>query len=491
MAELLGETQLDEHQRGYVGTLQRASDHVLALIEDVLDLARIEAGTVTLDDKGFDLYEVAESALEIVRMQARRKKLDVGWSIALDVPRGLRGDPRRLRQVLVNLLSNAVKFTESGRVWLTIARDKNALQDGGAITPLHITVADTGIGIPVDKLAAIFSGFVQADGTIVTRFGGFGLGLNIAKRITERMGGRIWAESKLGEGSTFHVSVPLPVEHGAVAPTFTQEKATGTLKLRLSGSRKLRVLVVDDSEDNRILLGEYLRGADAEVEFADDGPSALEKGTSQPFDAVLMDLQMPQLDGYETTRELLRRFRDRGMQAPPVIALSAHVLAESFARSVEAGCTMQLTKPIRKRALLEAIARATGARAEEMRDTKRKAIREEILPLLPKFFANRKNDVRVLREAAEHKDMQTIATLAHNMRGTGASYGFPEISAIGDRLQTAGKRGETAEVVHLTTELDQLLNELEAEVAERTATSQRRALPSFRSSRTQEPVHKH
>jgi len=489
MAELLGETKLDEHQRGYVGTLQRASDHVLALIEDVLDLARIEAGTVTLDDTGFDLYEVAESALEIVRMQARRKKLDVGWSVALDVPRGFRGDPRRLRQVLVNLLSNAVKFTESGRVWLTIARDKAAPQDE-SIVPLHITVTDTGIGIPADKLGAIFSGFVQADG-IVSRFGGFGLGLNIAKRITDCMRGRIWAESRLGEGSTFHVIVPMPVEHGAVAPTFTQEKATGNLKLRLSGSRKLRVLVVDDSEDNRILLGEYLRGADAEVEFADDGPSALEKVVSQPFDAVLMDLQMPQLDGYETTRELLKRFRDRGMQAPPVIALSAHVLAESFARSVEAGCTMQLTKPIRKRALLEAIARATGASAEEARDAKRGAIREEILPLLPKFFANRRNDVRTLRDAAERKDMQTIATLAHNMRGTGASYGFPEISAIGDKMQTAGKRGDADEVARLTFELDQLLGDLEGEVAERTVTSQRRAIPSFRPSRGHDVVHKH
>jgi hypothetical protein len=490
MAELLAETQLDEHQRGYVGTLQRASDHVLALIEDVLDLARIEAGTVTLDDTGFDLYEVAESALDIVRMQARRKKLDLGWSVALDVPRGFRGDPRRLRQVLVNLLSNAVKFTENGRVWLTIARDKNAPSDEG-VAPLHVTVTDTGIGIPDDKLGAIFSGFVQADGTIVTRFGGFGLGLNIAKRITDRVGGRIWAESKLGEGSTFHVCVSLPIEHGAVAPTFTQEKVTGTLKLRLAANRKMRVLVVDDSEDNRILLGEYLRGADAEVEFADDGPSALEKVLSHPFDAVLMDLQMPQLDGYETTRELLRRFRDRGMQAPPVIALSAHVLAESFARSVEAGCTMQLTKPIRKRALLEAIARATGARAEQAHDTKRGPIREEILPLLPKFFGNRRGDVVKLRDAAERKDLQVIATLAHNMRGTGASYGFPEISAIGDKLQTAGKRGETAEVAQLTLELEQLLDELEAELAERAATSQRRAIPSFRTTPRQDAAHKH
>ena len=493
MGELLAETKLDEHQRGYVGTLQRASDHVLALIEDVLDLARIEAGTVTLDESGFDLYEVAESALEIVRVQARRKKLDLGWSVALDVPRELHGDPRRMRQVLVNLLSNAVKFTESGRVWLTIARDKQASADEG-IAPLHVSVTDTGIGIPEDKLAAIFSGFVQADGTIVSRFGGFGLGLNIAKRVVDHMKGRIWAESKPGQGSTFHVRLALPIERGGVAPTFTPEKATGAMKLRLADDKKVRVLVVDDSEDNRILLGEYLRGADADVEFADDGPSALEKATSQPFDAVLMDLQMPQLDGYETTRELLRRFRDRGVQPPPVIALSAHVLAESFARSVDAGCTMQLTKPIRKRTLLEAIARATGARAEVAREQKQRgALREEIIPLLPKFFANRRGDVTKLRDAADRKDMQTIATLAHNMRGTGASYGFPEISAIGDRMQVAGKRGDTREVTNLTGELESLLDDLEAELAERgtDASSQRRTLPAFRSHPRQDSAHKH
>jgi HPt (histidine-containing phosphotransfer) domain-containing protein len=152
---------------------------------------------------------------------------------------------------------------------------------------------------------------------------------------------------------------------------------------------------------------------------------------------------------------------------------------------------MQLTKPIRKRALLEAIARATGARAEQAQSTKRGAIREEILPLLPKFFANRRNDVRTLRDAAERKDTQTIATLAHNMRGTGASYGFPEISAIGDRMQTAGKRGEMSEVAQLTIELEQLLDELEAELAERAATSQRRSIPSFRTTPRQDSAHKH
>ncbi|HEY1957503.1 MAG TPA: ATP-binding protein [Polyangiaceae bacterium] len=463
MAELLGETKLDERQRGYVQTLQRAADHVLALIEDVLDIARIEAGSVTTDEIDFDLYEVAESAVDIVRVQARRKKLDVGWSVGVDVPRELRGDPRRLRQVLVNLLGNAVKFTDQGRVWLSIGREGKEIQ---------FSVTDTGIGVPADKLDSIFDGFVQGDRSIERRYGGYGLGLAITKRIVGRMNGRIWVESEAGKGATFHVAVALPAARGSVAPSFTATPHGGTLALEAPVGARLRVLVVDDSEDNRILLGEYLRGANVEVEFAGDGPTAIEKGTSERYDAVFMDLQMPQLDGYATTRELLRRLNERGVKAPPVIALSAHVLAESFTQSTEAGCAMQLTKPIRKRTLLEGLSRATGARLVEKQKPTRAAPREEIIPLLPRFFANRRNDVHIIHDALERKDLRAIATLAHNMRGTGASYGFPELSALGDSLQEAGKRADEHAIRRLVVDLEKLLDELEASVADLLAKKQ-------------------
>jgi signal transduction histidine kinase/FixJ family two-component response regulator len=454
MAELLGETSLDERQRGYVRTLQRASDHVLALIENVLDLGRIESGTVTLDDVGFDLYDVAESAIDLVRIHARRKKLDIGWSAAPDVPRGVRGDPRRMRQVFVNLLANAVKFTQNGSVALAIKREGPAL---------HFSVIDTGIGVAPDKAEAIFNGFVQADDTISRRFGGVGLGLNIVKRIVEQMKGRIWVESAPRKGSTFHFVVTLPFEPGAAASQGSQAKRGGLARLVASDGARLRVLVVDDSEDNRVLLGEYLRGASVDVDFADDGDTAIEKATTQPFDAVFMDLQMPQLDGYAATRELIRRALDRGVAAPPVIALSAHVLAESFPQSLAAGCAMQLTKPIRKHTLLEALVRVTGARFV----AETKAPRDEILPLLPKFFANRRNDVRVIRESIERKDWAKVGTLAHNMRGTGASYGFPEISALGDKLQAAAKRADESSLAGVADELEALLDRVEAEYAPR------------------------
>ncbi len=425
MAELLGETQLSDKQDRYVATLKRAGDHLLALIDDVLDLARIEAGHLTINDVGFDIHEVAESAVEMLRSQARRKKLDIGWD-ALDVPHIVRGDPRRIRQVLVNLLSNAVKFTAQGRVWLSIRRDPSAVD---SVAALRFSVVDTGMGIPADRIHAIFDGFVQGDRSIEPRYGGFGLGLNISKRIVDRMGGRIWAESREGEGAAFHVTLALPLEHGTASPSFSDVKTSTDVRLRTLSGDPLRVLVVDDSEDNRVLLGEYLRGAEAEVEFADDGPSAIEKGRSGRFDVVLMDLQMPHLDGYETTRQLLHMWRDAGAKVPPVIALSAHTLADSFARAMEAGCTSQLTKPIRKRVLLEAVARAAGATVRERREEPERPLRarvaEDLRPLLPRFFANRRKDVRTIRDAAARSDFSLVSTLAHNMRGTGGSYGFP------------------------------------------------------------------
>jgi signal transduction histidine kinase/FixJ family two-component response regulator len=501
MAELLDETDLDDRQRRYVDTLQRASDHVLALVENVLDLARVEAGSVTLEESGFDLYEVAESATDLVRMQARRKKLDLGWSAEPNVPRELRGDPRRVRQVLVNLLTNAIKFTGQGRVWLTISRDDRG--EDSSCVGLHFAVTDTGVGIPQNKLEAIFDGFVQVDepaqgGTLrTTAARGFGLGLNITRRILARMGGRAWAESTLGKGSTFHATVTLPTERGVVGQTFESREANkaAPLKLRAPGDRAVRVLVVDDSEDNRVLLGEYLRGAGVEVDYADDGPSALAKGVAQPFDVVLMDLQLPNLDGYATTRELLRLVRERNIRPPAIIALSAHVLAESFSKSMEAGCTTQLTKPIRKRALLEAVAQAAGARTVETHEASSTAakgpLREEILPLLPKFFANRRADVRIIREALDKNDLTTIATLAHNMRGTGASYGFPEITTLGEALQTAGKRGSMVDAKNLASELEVMLDRLEArysEIAATAATAQQKKIAAMPRTRVQSPA---
>jgi len=445
MAELLADTDLDDAQRHYVRTLQRAGDHLLALVDEVLDLTRIESGSVNIEHHAFDVHELAESAIEIVRVGARRKKLELACAVAPDAPRVLDGDARRLRQVLVNLLGNAVKFTSAGRIALGVACEETADEHA----TLHFTVRDTGIGIPPNRLSAIFSEFIQADPSIAKRYGGYGLGLDIAKRIVERMGGTIWAESELGRGSCFHVTVPFAISR-RIAPAPTESRSGSGLRL-VGRAGPLRVLVVDDSEDNRMLLGEFLRSAGVLVSFADDGASALAIGTTEPFDIVLMDLQMPELDGYETTRELIRIAREKGREPPPIVALSAHALQSSLERSAAAGCVQQLTKPIRKRVLLEAVARITRSTLCDASTS------DDLSALIPQFLANRRNDVRAIGAALERDDFDTIAMLAHNMRGTGTSFGFPAVTAIGEALEHAARERRATACRDLLARLDDTL----------------------------------
>jgi len=467
MSELLGETPLSPKQRRYIDTLERAGEHMLSLLEDVLDLARIEAGHVTIEDVVFDVREVAASAVEMVRVQARAKKLELGFEVADDVPDGVRGDPRRLRQVLVNLLGNSVKFTETGRVWLSIARDAREPSHRPDLASLRFAVVDTGIGIPEDKVNTIFRGFEQGDASISRNYGGFGLGLSIAKRIVERMGGSIWAETsgaRSAQGATFIVTLTLPAEAHPQHPSAGSNKSAVDVRLHSPLGRRLSVLVVDDSPDNRVLLGEYLEAANVDVAFADDGASALALAERATYDAVLMDLQMPQLDGYETTRELLRMLHARGVKPPPIVALSAHALSDTFARSREAGCTLQLTKPIRKRVLLETLARVCGARIS---DTPPVAVAgrttaDDLKPLLPQYLANRTNDVVAIRAAVRRSDLAIVTTLAHNMRGTGTSYGFPELSELAMRLEDAAKAEALTLVGALADELEGIVSALQA-----------------------------
>jgi CheY-like chemotaxis protein len=221
-------------------------------------------------------------------------------------------------------------------------------------------------------------------------------------------------------------------------------------------------LVVDDSPDNRVLLGEYLEGANVDVAFADDGPAALSMANATSYDAVLMDLQMPQLDGYATTRELLRMLHARGVNPPPVVALSAHALADTFARSRDAGCTLQLTKPIRKRVLLETLARVCDARISDTPPRAGRTTAEDLKPLLPQYLANRTRDVAAIRAALGRGDLSIITKLAHNMRGTGTSYGFPELSELAMRLEDAATAEALTLLATLADELDGVVTSLQS-----------------------------
>ena len=343
MADLLWDTQLTPDQRKYLRIFRRAGSSLLQLINDILDLSKVEAGHIELESIEFDLSDLIEKAIEILAMRANEKGLELACHLAPDVPCALTGDPNRLHQILVNLISNAIKFTEKGSVILEVTND--AAQGGpGAI---HFTVKDTGMGIAQDKLSAIFERFTQADASIARRYGGTGLGLTISKQLAELMRGRIWAESTVGEGSTFHCAVRLGIKCGATMPYLPRS-------IDLHG---LRSLAVDDHPINRKILVETLSSWNAQVMAVGDGQQAVAAlrqaaESSQPYGLLLIDCRMPGMDGFQVVDTIRRS----GLAADlTIIMMASDHWADDIARTYDLGLGGYLTKPIRRSDLLQTL----------------------------------------------------------------------------------------------------------------------------------------
>jgi PAS domain S-box-containing protein len=351
MAGVLVESELPKEHLDYVRIVQKAGAHLLVLINDILDLSKIESGHLELESIAFDLHALLESIIELLRAQARDRGLQLTLEIRPGVPSRLVGDPHRLRQILDNLVGNALKFTKQGSVTLRVEPDPE-----GAAGSLRFNVVDTGIGIPADKIDIIFERFTQADSSITRKYGGTGLGLAISKGLAELMKGRIGCASEMGKGSTFSLTVPFETRPAFEASPLTEPLAS--LGTRLAGQEPApRVLIVDDLEDNVMLLEVYLKDCGFELEVAENGQVAVEKVMAHRPDLVLMDLQMPVMDGFEATRAI-RRWEAETQSPPiPILALTAHTRAEHAHTSQEAGCTEHLTKPIERTALLAAIFR--------------------------------------------------------------------------------------------------------------------------------------
>ena len=352
MTELLGRTRLESQQRSYLTLVQQSAESLLSLLNDILDFSKVEAGRLALEDIEFDLRDEVGTAVQTLAMHAASKNIELVYHIPADVPDRLVGDPRRLRQVVINLVGNAVKFTEEGEVEVGIAVEE-ALPDAVC---LRLWVRDTGIGIAPEKQARIFDSFSQVDESTSRRFGGSGLGLAISQQLVELMGGRIWVESEEGKGSTFYCTVRL----GLGTP---KTKRTDIVSLR-----GLKVLVVDDHATNRRILEEVLKSWAMEVELVESGAAAiaaLEAATQTsassaepPFDIVLMDLMMPEMDGLET----VARIRENAAFAQvPVLLLSSADRAGYSARSSSLGIAHSLLKPVKQSDLLEAIGAAIAA----------------------------------------------------------------------------------------------------------------------------------
>jgi signal transduction histidine kinase/DNA-binding NarL/FixJ family response regulator len=452
MADLLAETPLSSEQQRYVAIFQRAAASLLDLLNDILDLSKIEAGELKLEAVAFELRDVVARAAELVGIRAAEKGLAIESEIAPDVPPWLSGDPVRLRQVLINLLGNALKFTETGKLTVRIARDP----EGSDPAALRVGVSDTGIGIPQDKLETIFESFSQADSSTTRKYGGTGLGLSISKKLVEAMGGRIWVESTVGSGSTFYFTAKLGVAEARPEVAAEPMAAAGGVRA------PLRILVADDSEDNRFVIRAYLKGTPYVLDFAEDGAIALEKLKTRAYDLALVDVHMPAMDGYTVVRE----FRDfesaHGRPALPVLALTADAFKEAIEKSLAAGFNRHLAKPIRKAALLQAIEGHAQAGPEPAPAGEHEVVvDEELSAIVPRFLSNVRKNPAAIAAALARGDYDTVRSLGHNMKGTGASFGLPQISALGDRLERAAKEQSADSVLAANSELAQFLDRVE------------------------------
>lgn len=594
ITELLEESATDEHQRRLMLVLRTAGDHLLELIDDLLDVSKAEAGQLNVENIEFHLRDVLVKTIDFLSDRARRKQIQLDCHIATDVPLALLGDPLRLRQIVVNLVGNAIKFTERGHVSLQVE-----VASPAPALALRFSVRDTGIGIPQEKIEEIFTDFVQADESIARRFGGTGLGLGIARRLIRLLGGTIEVESKPGIGSLFWFTLPfaqpnvvrgertsssfvrvngvpvlvvadketdrvvlremlsawgaiadeadgaaarqvieqavrigrpyhvivvdadhrldlqaieLALGEGKVAPIVLasthgamhgREVPSGvaarvgkpirrrelmeaigvaldrspyepvTPASRLVDPRPLRVLIVDDNQENRLVVNHHLADCGYRCDSADDGRAAVERFASARYDVVLMDIQMAGLDGLGATRAMRTMEAEHGWPRAAIIALTAHASPEDVEHSLAAGCTTHIHKPIRRANLLRVIMQHTasiaapratsgdGPQADMLAPIQ---IPIDLMDLMGVFLTGRRKDVTVLTRAADDGDFATIRAVGHMLAGLGGTYGFPQITEMGRAIETAVGKRDLAQVRAQTARLDAFMHRIAAEL---------------------------
>lgn len=366
MAAILGYTDLLAEQGNrslapidrlqHIDTIRQNGQHLLSIVNDILDLTKIESGELAVQSTMCNVAQIVHDVVSLFRAKALDKGLTITVDFDVPFPRSIRSDPTRIRQILVNLVSNAVKFTEQGFVRIRCSLDRTDLR-----TPrIRLDVIDTGIGLSQEQHVHLFRAFTQADESMSRKHNGTGLGLTIAQRLCELLGGKIEVKSELGKGSTFSAIVAAPALTGAEMIT-SQEAITAIVRQidRTNDNSHaqqeiekppIRVLYVEDGKDNQKLIGLHLRRAGFEVEFAENGQLAIEMVATTAFNVILMDMQMPVLDGYSATA----RLREQGCSLP-IIALTAHAMTGDRERCLKAGCTEYLTKPIERAKLIDTV----------------------------------------------------------------------------------------------------------------------------------------
>ena len=448
-AELLRDTELTQVQHDHLDAIRESAEALLDIINDILDFSKIEADKLQSEQRPFGLRDRLGNLVKSLAPRLHGKPVAMRTGIAGDAPDALLGDARLLRQVLANLLSNAIKFTERGEIVLRVCVHELSPD---AVT-LRFEVADTGIGIPPDKQRVIFEEFVQADASTTRRYGGTGLGLAIASRLVDALGGAIGLESEPGTGSTFHFTARFGLD--AAAPAEAPRPAEPDVELP-----PLHVLLVEDSVANQRVGAGMLRKLQHTVRIVTDGAAAVEACATERFDVVLMDLQMPGMDGYEATRAIRRREQDLGLARTPIVALTARASMGNEALCLSAGFDGYLPKPYRSRELLDAIAARVGGPEPAVApaspaagphpdarldwDAALAALdgdRELLATVVEGFLGQQPALVAELREALGVGDLAVVKRVAHTVGGSLRLFHDARVVALAHDLEDRCREG--------------------------------------------------
>ncbi len=476
---MLEPCQRNSDRLEFVGVIRRNAKHLLDLINDILDLSKIEAGEMTVERVTCDVPQLISDILSLMRPRAAEKGLEFHATFDTLIPRQIQTDPMRLRQILVNLLGNAVKFTETGSVEIHVRFEA----DGAGSNILRVDVTDSGIGMTEAQRLRLFRPFTQADESTTRRFGGTGLGLSISRRLARLLGGDVTVTSQFGVGSTFAVSINAGATcseemiHGlceAMLPT--AEYPTAGEHILIRG----RILLAEDGRDNQRLFAAHLTRAGAEVVIAENGRIAIEIAQSRPLDLILMDMQMPEMDGYRATSELRRL----GFKLP-IVALTANAMSEDRHRCLACGCTDYLRKPIEREALLKTVSQHLGEIAKPARpesaDDLNKAVRQApaqavgsaqgsstglrtgpivstlasypgMKQLIAEFVAGLPEEVDRLNDLLQRNEIDLLKRAVHQLRGAGGGYGFDSITEAAAKAENSIKASVDLETLRAEVE---------------------------------------
>lgn len=580
MAELLSETKLDHEQKKYVEIFQRAGESLLSLINDILDLSKIEAGHFELDHVPFNINTVVEKASEIMALKAHQKHLELAVDVQEDLHQHYIGDPNRIRQILLNLVGNSIKFTKRGEILLKIYSGKK----DGKSREIIFEIQDTGIGMTEDQVKKLFQRFRQADSSITKEFGGTGLGLNITRKLVDLMRGSISVESSFGIGSRFSVRIILdeddvpdqnydPVnlagkrvlivddtktnryilrkilehqeaivdesEDGTKAIQMINQKAglnspydlilldcrmpgidgftvaqkvqestdlRGPLLMMLTSDNRpgdfskskslglksylvkpvlknellheiskaihqeegeattqiqeeksenvsaLNILLVDDNDENRLVIKSFLKSFPWKIDEAKNGREAIQSFQQRKYDVVLMDMQMPVMDGYSATREIRKIESSSDDNHTPIFALTAYALKEEIDKSLDAGCDGHLSKPIAKAKLVRVIQEITA----DIHVT----VDKELEELIPEYLNKRKSELLELKKHFEQHNYSSIQAIGHKLRGSAGSYGFSELSEVGKEFEEKARIMDSTSVKNALMRYEHYLNKV-------------------------------